>query len=1460
VSLVVLTLATIYGIIQTRYIQNFLIKEITSKISESIDADVSIGSVRFSFFSKVVLNDFYISDQKKDTLLYTQKLVAGVDSISFLRKDIHFKSIVLIRPKVHVEKRSDNGFNFSFLLGTDSTRTRNVWNGNSSMVEIRNGEFFYTDTTLAQGFQQLMHLRTIDLMLERVKFSSDNDFSFNLKNLNFICENGLRVNDLSVSFWYADSTISLKGFSVASANSSVKIDTMAFDLKKYLSSHDFFDLKFDLLIDQIKLNYNDFSFLYPEFKGEGLTAEMSGRLYGKPGEIKGKNVKANLGDLTRINGDFYINGLPEYENTYLFINLLESYANLNQLRNITFPEKLFPIKIQLPKFLDNVGVFSYSGNFTGFLNDFVAYGSVYSNLGSIDGDVSFKPATNNVLKVKGHISTKNLRVGSIFNAGYLGKLTLKGDVEGAIKDTLFNLTFNGIVDTIDIKNYKYQNITIKGNLKNKLFDGSLNIDDPNLKLEYVGNLDLSPSLPVFKFTADVSYADLHELNLIKDSISKISCRLNANFEGNIIDNMQGQIDVEQLRYRNAIDLLYLERARIINTGPEDNSSLTIKSDWFDAEIKGQYHFLDLTNSLVRFYQHYMPSSYFATADSLLPPNNFSFVVNVSNCEPLTKVFVPSLILKSPFTIHGFFNEKNYGAHLLTTIPHIDYDGYNIENFAVNLKATHDKISCNIFSDNFLINDNLFFQNLNIESTGEDDKLSVGFSWKNTGVKKSMGEIAATAVFEKTDQRFPHVNIDIAPSTFYVTDSLWVLKESRVVVDSTSVQFNGISITNKDQQLSLTGNISENNDAKAIVNLQNIDFRMFDIFKGKTGFGGKLNGSVELSDFYRNKRYNLDLSLKGLSFDSRIIGDLLLKSIWNAEIEKLVSTVSLKDTERSLINGKGFIDPRNKSVDLSLDLDRTPISILQIFVPFLFYELDGGINGHVKISGKTDHLMFDGKLAPETRAQVGIKFLKTHYYFSDPVYLKADSILFPSIKIEDELGNKGIFEGSITHLSFQKMKYDLNINTDKILAMNTNAFDNDWFYGTAIAGGFLNISGKGNEAFLNGDFRTEKGTTINIPLERKGTVEKYDFIRFANTRSKAEQPVDYKLVSNGLNMNFDVDVTPEAKVQLIFNSQIGDVIKGEGNGNLQVKVDKDFNIKLYGDYVIEKGDYLFTLENIVNKRFTINRGGTIKWTGDPYDAQIDLTAVYKVKTSLNDLFPEGSSTAELDRVRRLPVDCIIKLKESLLQPTIDLKIELPTADESVKDAVSQLIVTREDENKQMISLLMMGRFYTPEFFAGKAPTATGSELVGSTASELLSNQLSNWLSQINDQVDIGINYRPGYDISNDQIELALSTQIFNDRVTIDGNLANNSNPNTKNSRDLVGDFDVKIKLNNDGRLQLKVYNHTNDYINYKNETGDFTQGVGFSYREEFNTLRELFERYKEAILRKRTKVTEPKGNL
>jgi hypothetical protein len=460
--------------------------------------------------------------------------------------------------------------------------------------------------------------------------------------------------------------------------------------------------------------------------------------------------------------------------------------------------------------------------------------------------------------------------------------------------------------------------------------------------------------------------------------------------------------------------------------------------------------------------------------------------------------------------------------------------------------------------------------------------------------------------------------------------------------------------------------------------------------------------------------------------------------------------------------------------------------------------------------------------------------------NDSVQFKGDKIIFPDITISDDYGNTGVFSGSIKHQTFSKMIYDMSIRSNKIMAFNTTPATNEKFYGKLFGSGIVRITGHGVTVLIDGTARTEKGTDMNISLEYEGDAQEYDFLTFVSRGYQPKSNLPFVPYTNSdLQMKFNIEITPEAKAQLIYNSKIGDVIRSQGSGNMQVSIDNDYNILLFGEYTVEEGDYLFTLQNVINKRFDIQQGGTIEWNGDPYDATLSLNAIYRLKASLSELFANTGEGA--DYSQRIPVSCKIALSKSLNNPDIKLDIDLPTAEESIKDEVRQYISSEEDMNKQILSLLVLGKFYTPEYLRGNY-TASGNNLVGSTASELLSNQFSNWLSQISNDFDVGFNYRPGNQITNDEVELALSTQLFNDRVSINGNIGNNSSQRTNaNNNGLVGDAEVNVKLTNNGKLQLKAYNHANNNLIY--ETSPYTQGVGVTYREDFNNFNELWNKVK-----------------
>ncbi|MCG8476535.1 MAG: translocation/assembly module TamB, partial [Cytophagales bacterium] len=349
--------------------------------------------------------------------------------------------------------------------------------------------------------------------------------------------------------------------------------------------------------------------------------------------------------------------------------------------------------------------------------------------------------------------------------------------------------------------------------------------------------------------------------------------------------------------------------------------------------------------------------------------------------------------------------------------------------------------------------------------------------------------------------------------------------------------------------------------------------------------------------------------------------------------------------------------------------------------------------------------------------------------------------------------------------------DFDINSDKIHALNTTGIDNNAFYGTAFMSGIINVHGNSKNSYLDIVGSTEKDTKINIPLTHFQDADNTSFITFVNAKNTilSNEPDIINLNKSGFNLNFDLELTPDASAQLIFDSKIGDIIRGNGSGNLKMEMDEDQNFKIFGEYVIEQGDYLFTLQNVINKRFKIEQGGTVIWNGNPYDANLDIQANYNLKTSLSTLVDSAYYNTNDFYKKRIPIECQVFLSEKLTNPNINFGINLPTADEETKTLVRTLINNEEKQNKQFVSLLVLNSFL-PEQSADNLSTSASTTGLGTvTTSELLSNQLSNWLSQISDEWDIGVNYRPGDEITEDQVEVALSTQLLNDRVSINGNV-------------------------------------------------------------------------------------------
>ena len=698
------------------------------------------------------------------------------------------------------------------------------------------------------------------------------------------------------------------------------------------------------------------------------------------------------------------------------------------------------------------------------------------------------------------------------------------------------------------------------------------------------------------------------------------------------------------------------------------------------------------------------------------------------------------------------------------------------------------------------------------------------------------------------------DFSIQPSGFLVADTLWQFERSKIHIDSSSVVVSNFNLHHGDEFFRINGKLTDNQTDKLKIEVKNINLGFFDLIsKQKIGIEGSLSGETEISDIKNSLFLNSSLGIKNFHFDKNLFGDVMLDNIWNNEEKRLYTSIRLNKNDTTSLLIKGFFTPRTDSLNYNASLTNFSLETIYPFLKSFSNSVSGKGDGTVKITGTFEDPSFRGKV--EIRdGKIGIDYTKVAYTFHQAVEFAKDSIVFRRITLKDSENNPALFNGYITHKMFGKLKYHLGVQTKKLEVLKTTLADNSLFYGEAHASGDVLITGAGEQVKLDINVKSEEGTQIVIPMETPASAAENNFIRFVTPDSLINRnPLPEEEPDNSsFEMNLNITATPSAKIQILFNSTLGDIISGQGSGNLRMRYDQQGDFTMYGDYTIDKGDYLFTLQNVIGKKFKLEQGGTITWNGDPYEAIVDLNAVYNLKASVKDLLVD---TYKNENIGRIPVECKINLSHKLLNPVLKFDILFPTADERTKDELQQFISTQDDINRQMLALMLIGQFYTPEYIRGRTDTqANTGALVGATTSEMLSNQLSNWLSQISTNFDVGFNYKPGDQVNTNQMELALSTQIFDDRVTINGNIGNNSNLQTTNNNAVLGEIEVFVKLIKSGKLELKAYNRANTDMIY--DTAPYKQGIGFTYRESFNSFKDLFRPKRD----KKKQPQKPAGNI
>lgn len=1449
--------------------QQKVLAAVTEGLSEKIDAEVNSGNIEWSFPNTFVLNDLYVEDQQKDTLVFVDRARLTVNILPLFEQRISIRTVQLTGMRGFVREIDSLGtMNFQFVVDAfkkkDSTQSK--WSADIESIGLKDcGISFHRDSVnLTPG---KFNPRFIDIENLNgnvfVRNMTLDSINFRLHKLCFTERSGLVLSNLSANLVSNNDHLSLLYFTTEMPKSKLSFNRCNI---KYadLKSKDFFhDYNIDLELNPSKVALTDLKAFVPAFSTLPDVFHINGSFNGTLSNLDVKRLRIQDGEDLVLDADLHVKGLPNFKTAYLKADFNQVSASAADVKRICSP--LIGREVFLPEAFENLKTIAFSGNVDGTLADMKAKGEINTAPGKVVLDVSIKNpnAAFETYTIDGSVETHNYHLGDVLPKSELGDASLGLKVKlrrlSSEKKNDFAFDAEGTVDSLSYKGYTYHNITINGDFGANGFNGDLEVNDPNAKFSFTGNVNLLAKRPVFKFDADVSKVCLTKLNLSKSNADAcLSFNMDADFQGKEFDDLEGALTIDNFLLQRASGKDLLVNNVNVNITPANAAGVKkaqVVSDFVNGSISGKYQLASLKDNVMDILRRYVPAV-IADGSAKTKGNNFDFQFSVSNTEVLSDVFGLSVAMISDGTIKGFFNDITDKFCVRIEAPLLRVGKKQIEDALILCEnpKSQAKLICRatMLPQNNRRSPVYFSLNANAFRDSIDSRINFSNSVNET----YSGELAVLSVLKSLSKEGLSADFFIKPTEFILKDSVWTMHKSKIELRPGNLSVNGFLIDHADQSLSINGfNTSSMEDSIGVF-LKDIQLSYISnmINAANFGFAGIANGKVFMHKLFNKPFFTAKLGLDAAEINDAPIGDLSVDSHFDTKEKNIFfngDIFSAVNKARSPYHGGVFLG--RDSMSIKGDLVDIDLRFLRRYFGKVLADFNGLASGKVHAFGKFGNIGLEGHPIVKN-ASFGIEFLNTKYSIDrDTVYMTPTSFALKGATVKDEFGNKGKTMARIRHKGFKDWKFNVDVDCDNVLALNTSEMDNETFYGKAFADGLVNINGNTNAIKFSMKVKSRENTVVTIPIGGTNDVGKYDYITFVNDeekqsaaekrrnrRDKIRRIIDEKNMSTRVILDMQVEATPDAQIQLIMDPRAGDIIKTRGNGVIRINYDtqtSDFG--MLGTYEVTKGEYLFTIQSVISRKFSILPGSRLHFTGSPYTAGLDVQAKYSLNASLTNILDD----ANYNSATSANVDCLLFLTGTIQNPIIKFGLELPNADEEVKRKLASVVNTEESLNRNVASLLALGHFYTMDKSSAQSG-ATGNSELTSVGFSTLSSEVGNLLSRINNDVNVGVNYNPGSDAdaSAQEFEVALSTQFLNDRLLVNGNFGyREANPaSLNNNTSGILDFDIEYKLTPSGKFRFKAFNRTDN--SYFRQTNNGTQGVGLSYREDFDTYTEWFNRY------------------
>jgi hypothetical protein len=1424
---------------------------------------------------------------KKDGWL-GEDMVIGVGSmnldakmIDFSERTFNINSLDLVDPVFSI-----NNFKGSKPVRdqqkTDQPTTADTllkWNSNEWVIEldkmtIKNG-LFKTDQRSAPRLANFdgkhIEFNSINGELNGLRLSRDTIYS--RMDLSTKERSGFEVKKLHADLKMTPELMAFTDLDITTNRSRIRnYFEMSFD--NFSDMGDFIHkVKMQANFNNSEINSDDIAFFAPAAASWNRRIGLDGKVRGTVDALIGKDLRVNAGSSTVLNGDLSLTGLPDFNQTFIDLKA-------NDLRT-TYPDLVTFIpatrRVTNPD-LRKLQYIQFTGNFTGFIRDFVTFGTIRTNLGTVQTDINMKLPKGREPVYSGTISTDNFRLGEFINQPTIGAIALKGVIKGSgFSDARRSMLIDGKINFIDFNNYRYQNLTVKGKVDKKLFDGFAEMKDENADFTLNGIINFNNKTPSFDFIAEVREANLKKLQLVDEDLA-FKGKFNLNFTGNNIDNFIGTARISEAELTKDGNRLPFDSLSLSSFFDGNEKVLSTSSNEFAGTIRGDFKINDLPNAFQLFLNKYYPSIIKAPRKS--PENQtFHFDITTNFVEDYVKLIDSSLAGFNYSHLYGDLDLRTNRVDLFADVPQFKYKKYRFDNITVEARGTYDSLVVNGLADNVSINDSLNVPNVVFRVNAANDISRINLQ---TGVSGNVDRANLNAMVRTFSDG---LKIDIDPSSFTINGKTWTIEQGGQLEFRKKYPTSGqLVLRESDQKIvlktqpSVTGNW---NDLKIELTKVNIgDIAPY--FIRKSRLEGLVSGNVLIEDPVNNLRITADdLHTEFLRLDNDSLGEVNAKLVYDDRNKELKINGSTVNQENYLgFNADIFFDPsRQKENIIALTPRNFQISALERFLGTLFSDMRGFLTGNVEIKGEFDQLRVTGKGRLKD-AGLKVKFTQCFYRIEDTdIQLTDNEINLDGLVLRDTVtGNPIYVRGGILHESFKNMFYDLDISTRKprttspdnnrpVLLLNTSYRDNKQFYGKAIGTGSMSLTGPQADMFMKIDAIASATDSSNITItSTQGRVT--GLADFLVERKYGREMIEGDVSGNSTNIFYDVDVTANNRVDVRFviDELTGDEIKGKGSGSLNITSGTSEPLSIRGRYDIEEGDYLFTFQSFFKKPFELKKGlgynNYIEWNGDPYKANIHFDAVY---TAQNISFASLRSFTNIASNARSDVYVVASLRDELFNPTITFSLDFPISSPAMVDPELALIVQqiqkRPDEMTKQVAYLIVFNSFAPYEESSTNPGFSLKNSISGILLGVISDQVNKILNNLfkSDKYRININTAlydrnlidPTGTIFNigSNVNISIGRSFFNDRfiITIGGGFDDPFQQiSVQDAIKLLPDVTMEWALNEKGTLRLTLfYRENTDYLTTTSTGSGRARryGTSLTFRKDADRLGDIFKKRK-----------------